>query len=110
MKNNSSFRIELEHAMGYNGYLKDSLILHTNLIEYIYVAGGVIIIAELNDLNKQALLRGHDDDITAINLSYNGRLLASGKININNNYFKVKKEKMQILLFGIMKEERLNTY
>lgn len=89
MKNNSGFKLELEHAMGYNGYLRNSLILHPNLVEYIYIAGGVIIIAEMNDPNKQSLLRGHDDEVTSVALSNNGKLLASGKIKSLKLYLNI---------------------
>jgi WD40 repeat protein len=82
--NNNTFNIELEHGMGYNGSIANSLKLHPNLIEYVYIAGGVIIIAEMNDPNKQRLLRAHDDEVTCIALSHNGRLLASGKYNVFN--------------------------
>ena len=48
----SQFQLKLDHGMGYNGLLPNSLILHPNLVEYIYIAGGVIVIAEMNDPNK----------------------------------------------------------
>lgn len=78
--NNSlnNYRLELDHAMGYNGSLRNSLILHPNIVEYIYIAGGVIIVAEMNDPNKQKIIRGHDDEVTCIALSNDGKLLASG--------------------------------
>lgn len=79
MTNIVSYKIDLDHGMGYNGSIPNSLLLHPNLVEYIYIAGGVIIIAEMNDPNKQKLMRGHDDEVTCIALSRNGKLLASGK-------------------------------
>jgi len=81
------FNMELEHCMGYNGSISNSLILHSNLVEYIYIAGGVVIIAEMNDPNKQKLLRGHDDEVTCIALSNNGRLLASGQKGENSDIY-----------------------
>ena len=85
MEVQSSFK--LEHGMGYNGLLPNSLLLHPNLVEYVYIAGGVIIIAEMNDPNKQKLLRGHDDVVTCIALSHNGKLLASGQRGENSDIF-----------------------
>ena len=32
----NQFQIQLEHGMGYNGLTKNSLILHPNLVDYIY--------------------------------------------------------------------------
>lgn len=83
--NKGTIHIELEHSMGYNGTIANSLILHPNLVEYIYIAGGVIIIAEMNDPNKQKLIRGHDDVITCIALSNNGKLIASGQKGENSD-------------------------
>jgi WD40 repeat protein len=79
------YRLELDHCMGYNGSISNSLILHPNLVEYIYIAGGVIILAEMNDPNKQNILRGHDDEVTCIALSNNGKLLASGQKGENSD-------------------------
>ena len=87
MEVKNEFQMQLEHGMGYNGLTKNSLILHPNLIDYIYIAGGVIIIAEMNDPNKQKLLRGHDDVVTCISLSHNGELLASGQKGKNSDIF-----------------------
>ena len=83
----SQFQLKLDHGMGYNGLLPNSLILHPNLVEYIYIAGGVIVIAEMNDPNKQKLMRGHDDVVTCIALSHNGKLLASGQRGENSDIF-----------------------
>lgn len=45
----------------------------------IYAAASVVIIEDVNDPHKQEFLRGHDADITAIDISRNGKLLASGQ-------------------------------
>ncbi len=81
------WKLELEHGMGYNGSIPNSLLLHPNLVEYVYIAGGCIIIAEMNDPNQQTLLRGHDDEVTCIALSPNGKLLASGQKGTNSDIF-----------------------
>lgn len=87
MEIENSFQLQLEHGMGYNGQAPNSLILHPNLVDYIYIAGGVVVIAEMNDPNKQKLLRGHDDVVTCIALSHNGELLASGQRGDNSDIF-----------------------
>ena len=87
MENQTPFEIKLEHGMGYNGLLPNTLLLHPNLIDYIYIAGGVIVISEMNDPNKQKILRGHDDVVTCIALSHNGSLLASGQRGENSDIF-----------------------
>ena len=80
MSNNNSlnkYELLLDHAMGYNGSTPKSTLLHPNLKNYIYIAGSVIIIAELNDPDYQRFLRGHDEEVTCVALSNNGQLLAS---------------------------------
>ena len=88
MEVQNSFK--LEHGMGYNGLLPNSLLLHPNLVEYVYIAGGVIIIAEMNDPNKQKLLRGHDDVVTCIALSHNGKLKTTCKFKVLKNKKEIK--------------------
>ena len=87
MEIQTTFDLKLEHGMGYNGLRPNTLILHPNLIDYLYIAGGVIILAEMNDPNKQKILRGHDDVVTCIALSHNGDLLASGQRGENSDIF-----------------------
>ena len=81
----SQYQIKLDHGIGYNGQTPNSLLLHPNLKEYIYIAGGVIIIAEMNDPNKQKIMRRHDDVVTCIALSHDGKLLASGQRGENSD-------------------------
>ena len=81
----SNFCLNLEHAMGYNGTVKNSTIIHPNLKNYLYIAGSVIVIAEMNDANVQEFLRGHDDEITCIAISNNGKLIASGQKGTNSD-------------------------
>lgn len=73
--------------MGYNGSIPKSTIMHPNLKNYLYIAGSVIVIAEMNDANAQEFLRGHDDEVTCIALSNSGGLLASGQKGKNSDVF-----------------------
>jgi len=83
--NSLSVNLELQHAMGYNGIIPKSVILHNNLHEYLYIAGSYIIITEMNEPNKQSILRGHDDVVTCMTLSNNGKLLATGQKGNNSD-------------------------
>ena len=76
--NKTSYYLDLDHSMGYNGNLKKSVLLHPNLKDYIYIAGGSVLISEMNDSNNQSILRGHDDEVTCVAISSSGKLLASG--------------------------------
>lgn len=70
--------VELEHAIGYSGTIVQSAYLHPNGKDFVYIAGGCIVVCDLNDPHQQTFLRGHDNQITCIALSLSGRLLASG--------------------------------
>jgi WD40 repeat protein len=70
--------LELEHAIGYSGKIVQSVYLHPNGKDFIYIAGGCIVICDLNDPHQQTFLRGHDNQITCLALSNTGNLLASG--------------------------------
>ena len=76
--NNMSI-LELDHTTGFNTSVKNSLYLHTNLKDYIYIVGGIVVISEMNNPNKQRRLLGHNDYITSLSLSHNGEFIASGK-------------------------------
>ena len=83
--NKSLLKLHLRHALGYNGTIPKSTIIHPNLKNYLYIAGSVIVLAELNDANSQEFLRGHDDEITSMTLSHSGSLIASGQLGINSD-------------------------
>jgi len=72
---------ELEHFCGYGSK-------HLNTVHYhpvqtdilIYAAAAAIIIEDINDPHKQEFLRGHDCEVSAIDVSLNGKLVASGQL------------------------------
>ncbi|CAK0808900.1 unnamed protein product [Prorocentrum cordatum] len=73
---------ELEHFCGYGG-------AHLNTVRYhplqaetlIYTAASAVIIEDVNDPHKQEFLRGqHDNEVSALDVSANGKLLASGQL------------------------------
>ncbi|KAF0720692.1 Aste57867_117 [Aphanomyces stellatus] len=74
--------MELEHAIGFSG-IPAGLHYHPNGIDYVYPAGGCIVIASLSDPHNQVFLRGHDANITCLTLSPTGRYLASGQAGSN---------------------------
>jgi len=71
--------IELDHAIGYSGEILDSILLHPGQKDYISISGANVIIGDLADPHKQRFLKGHDDQVTCIAISHNGKLLASGQ-------------------------------
>jgi len=72
---------ELEHFIGYGGK-------HLNTVRYhplkketlVYGAAAAIIIEDVNDPHKQEFLRGHDNEVSALDVSANGKLVASGQL------------------------------
>lgn len=76
--------IELEHAIGFASHL-NSLHLHPNGREYIYLAGSCVVIANVQDSHQQEFVRGHDDNVTCLCLSKTGQWLVSGQRGVNAN-------------------------
>ncbi|KAJ1486976.1 WD40-repeat-containing domain protein [Baffinella frigidus] len=71
---------ELEHVVGFTGQDLHTMALHpldANVI--LHGMGNVVVIADQTDPHKQDLLRGHDNDITAVAFSRSGRILASAQ-------------------------------
>jgi len=73
--------VELEHYCGFGGQ-------HLGVVHYspvkaetlIYAAAATIIIEDVNDPHKQEFLNGHDAEISALDISQNGKLVASGQV------------------------------
>lgn len=77
--------IELEHAIGYSAEFLNSIIIHPNLQNYVYITGACVIICEIDNLQGQTFLRGHDDKVTCVAVSADGFLLASGQRGYNSD-------------------------
>lgn len=75
----ASASMELEHAIGFAGSLRNCLQFHPNGRDIVYAAGGCVVVADLSDPHNQVFLRGHDDFITSIAVSPSGRYIASGQ-------------------------------
>lgn len=75
--------IELEHALGYSGDIPNSLHLHPNRTNYLYITGACIVVGDLRDPHEQYFLRGHDDSVTCLAVAPSGRLVASGQRGYN---------------------------
>eukprot|EP00927_Polykrikos_kofoidii_P038705 TRINITY_DN33117_c0_g1_i1.p1 TRINITY_DN33117_c0_g1~~TRINITY_DN33117_c0_g1_i1.p1 ORF type:complete len:626 (-),score=90.66 TRINITY_DN33117_c0_g1_i1:168-2045(-) len=72
---------ELEHFIGYGGRHPHTVHYHpTQTSTLIYAAAAVVIIEDVNDPHKQEFLRGHDAEVSALDVSLNGKLVASGQL------------------------------
>lgn len=72
--------VELDHVIGYNGQYFNTVLYHPSLKDtLIYNIGALIIIEPLNDKHNQTFLRGHDMEISTIEISHSGKMLASGQ-------------------------------
>jgi len=72
---------ELEHYCGYGGSHSGTVHYHPVKAEtLVYAAAATIIIEDVNDPHKQEFLRGHDAEICALEISRNGKLVASGQV------------------------------
>lgn len=73
--------VELEHFCGFGGKHLSTVHYHPVKAEtLIYAAAAAIIIEDVNDPHKQEFLRGHDAEISALEVSRNGKLVASGQL------------------------------
>lgn len=73
--------VELAHSIGYTGKYQRTLIYHpTQADTLIYNNGGLVVIENLHEKHQQDFLRGHDMEITAMAVSFSGKLLATGQL------------------------------
>ena len=77
--------VELDHAIGFSGRVDNSVFLHPNAKEYVLIAGCSIVSGDLNDPHSQHFLTAHDDHITCITISNQGKLIASGQKGDNSD-------------------------
>lgn len=73
--------VELAHSIGYTGKYQRTLLYHpTQADTLIYNNGGLVVIENLHEKHQQDFLRGHDMEITAMAISFSGKLLATGQL------------------------------
>ena len=76
--------LELEHVIGFSPF-RNNLQYYPKLIgpekkQYIvYAVNAMVVIQDSADPHDQEFLRGHDDQITALNVSAGGNFIASGQ-------------------------------
>jgi WD40 repeat protein len=56
---------------------------HPTTSEFVYAAGGTIVVCDSKDPHNQVFLRGHDSNISCLTMSKTGRYLASGQYGEN---------------------------
>jgi len=74
--------MELEHVIGYSGHYLDTVHASPDPNKpntYYMPVGANVVICNMDDPHDQQLLRGHDEEITAVTVSPRGTLLASGQ-------------------------------
>eukprot|EP01041_Mallomonas_annulata_P006524 gene6524-13197_t len=78
--------VEFDHSIGFTP-VPGGLHFHPNGREYIYCAGGSVMVASLTDPREQEFLRKHDAVLTACRLSPSGNYIASGQGGDNSNVY-----------------------
>ena len=76
----------MEHAIGYSGKITQAVKYHPDGVHFLYISGGCVVISNLNDPHDQSFLRGHDDLITTLAISPNGKHLATGNFQKRFNH------------------------
>ena len=78
--------VEFDHSIGLS-LVPGGLCFHPDGEDYLFCAGGNVIVAKLTDPHEQHFLRRHDDYITTLALSPLGNLIASGQRGHNSNVY-----------------------
>eukprot|EP00906_Rhabdomonas_costata_P021983 RCo031830 len=68
--------VELEHALGFNGRRQLCLSVLPPRTA-VYPIGRLLVLDDLGDPHRQIILRGHDAEITAVDVSASGRWVVS---------------------------------
>jgi WD40 repeat protein len=79
--------LELEHVVGYTGSFPRTVVCHPSpSLDSLYVTalGAHVVFADVYDPHKQTFLRGHDADVSALDVSSSGRFVASGQVRSPN--------------------------
>ena len=68
--------MELEHVIGFTGHFPDTLKFRPAPEPQfiVYNIGAVVVVQDLADPHRQEFLQGHDAEICALDISYDGRL------------------------------------
>jgi len=76
--------LQLRHFRGFNGELYGSVVAHpTEPSTFVYIVGSLLVIGDESNAAAHRLLRGHDAPITALAVSHNGKLIATGSSGEN---------------------------
>ncbi|KAI9994891.1 hypothetical protein PInf_011731 [Phytophthora infestans] len=70
--------MELEHTIGFSA-VPNAIHYHPSGRDYVYPAGGSVLLTSFQDAHSQLFLRGHGDNVSCIAMSPSGRILASGE-------------------------------
>lgn len=75
-----SVALEMEHGLGFTANLQ-GIAFHPrpDKSTVLYGCGKLLVISDLDNAHEQRLLRGHDAQITCIDVSSTGSLIASGQ-------------------------------
>jgi WD40 repeat protein len=70
--------LDIEAVIGFKGSVREGLILHPDNEHMVFALGSNIIVRDIIN-REQSFLRGHDNEITVLAISPNGRYIASGQ-------------------------------
>lgn len=79
-----SAALEFDHFIGINP-IPLGAVFHPNGKNYLFAAGGNVVVGDLTDPHSQDFLRKHDDIITCLRLSRSGRFVGSGQTGSNSD-------------------------
>ena len=73
--------VQLEHAIGFSGKHLNTALLHPTGEPpvAIHAVGKLVVVVNTSNPHEQRVLKGHDAEITSIDISSSGNLIASGQ-------------------------------
>eukprot|EP01029_Cantina_marsupialis_P012282 TRINITY_DN2711_c0_g1_i1.p1 TRINITY_DN2711_c0_g1~~TRINITY_DN2711_c0_g1_i1.p1 ORF type:complete len:631 (+),score=133.59 TRINITY_DN2711_c0_g1_i1:43-1935(+) len=78
--------VEFEHVIGCNGRIPNSLKFHSQSSNtIIYPSGCVVVIQDILNPHRQQYLRGHNEEVSALDVTRTGTLICTGQTAIPNS-------------------------
>lgn len=78
MENKELHDLELSAVIGINGTFKKCVVMHPDNQRLIFALGYSVVVRDLTT-GSETFLRGHDNCVTCIAISKDGKFLASGQ-------------------------------
>ena len=94
---------ELEHISGYTGHHRGTLKYHPTDANYILFGVGCnVVVQDVTDPHNQVFMRGHDEEITCLCVSADGRVAASGQLGSQSS----RNQSAPVIVWNLAERDR----